>query len=99
MNYPLRENLEVYLDEATAWIRCAKCLRVLCRASENWRDSCGRKLLPPTDAGPLLKALTGHYLLEQLYCRSCGTLFNTDLVEEQKNVQQERTKPAKAETR
>jgi hypothetical protein len=44
----------------------------------------------------LLKELTGHFLLEQLYCPGCGALFNTDLVEEQKNGQEERTKPANA---
>jgi hypothetical protein len=85
MKYPLRENLEVYSDESEAWIRCTKCLRVLCRASENWRDSCARKLSPPTQAGPLLKDLTGHFLLEQLCCPGCSALFNTDLVEEQQN--------------
>jgi hypothetical protein len=35
----------------------------------------------------LLKELTGHFLLEQLHCPGCGALFNTDLVEEQKNGQ------------
>ena len=96
MNHPLRENLEVYSDESNAWIRCTKCLGILCRASENWRNFCARSLSPPTQAGPLLKELTGHFLLEQLCCPGCGALFNTDLVEEQKNGQEERTKPAKA---
>ena len=96
MNHPLRENLEVYADQASELIRCTQCLRVLCRANENWRDSCARRLSPPTQAGPLLKELVGHFLLEQLYCPGCGALFNTALVEEQKNGQEERTKPAKA---
>jgi hypothetical protein len=96
MNHPLRENLEVYTDQGDAWIRCTKCLRVLCDATENWRDSCARKLSAPTDAGPLLKELTGQFLLEQLCCPGCGALFNTDLVEEQKNGPEQRSKPAKA---
>jgi hypothetical protein len=85
MNHPLRENLEVYTDQENAWIRCTECHRVLCPSSENWRTSCARGLSPPTQAGPLLKDLTGHFLLEQLCCPSCGALFNTDLVEEPKN--------------
>jgi len=31
-----------------------------------------------------MKELVGHFLLEQLYCPSCGVLLNTDLVEEKK---------------
>jgi phage FluMu protein Com len=96
MNYPLREKLEVYSEATSKWIRCTQCLRVLCRSSENWKDSCLRRLLPPTRAGPLLKELSGQYLLEQLYCPGCGALFNTDLVEEQKDAQEERTQQAEA---
>jgi hypothetical protein len=43
-----------------------------------------------------MKELVGHFVLEQLYCPGCGALFNTDLVEEQKDGQEERAKPAKA---
>jgi hypothetical protein len=43
-----------------------------------------------------MKELTVHFVLEQLYCPGCGALFNTDLVEEEKNGEQNRTKPAKA---
>ena len=92
MNYPLRQNLEVYSGQ----IRCTQCRRVLCRSSENWKGACSRRLAPPTQAGPLMKELTGHLVLEQLYCPGCGALFNTDLVEEEKNGEQNRTKPAKA---
>jgi hypothetical protein len=92
MNYPLRQNLEVYAGQ----IRCTQCRRVLCRSSENWKDACIRSLSPPTQAGPLMKELAGHFVLEQLYCPGCGALFNTDLVEEKKNGEQNRAEPAKA---
>jgi ribosomal protein S27E len=85
MKHPLRENLEVYSDASNAWIRCTRCGHVLCQSTENWREFSGRRLSPPTDAGTLLKDLTGQFLLEQLYCPGCGALFNTDLVEEPKN--------------
>jgi hypothetical protein len=85
MNHPLRENLEIYSDQEKEWVRCTKCRRVLCRANENWREFSARRLSPPTDAGTLLKDLMGQFLLEQLYCPGCGALFNTELVEEQKN--------------
>ena len=96
MNHSLRENLEVYSDQANGWIRCTQCLRVLCRSDENWRDACTRRLASPIQAGPLMKELVGHFVLEQLYCAGCGALFNTELVEEHKDGQEERAKPAKA---
>jgi hypothetical protein len=96
MNYPLREKLEVYSDHTREWIRCTRCLRVLCPSNENWRDVCLRTLAPPTHAGPLMEELVGHFALEQLYCPGCGALFNTELVEEQKHAQGERAKSAKA---
>ena len=42
-----------------------------------------------------MKELVGHFVLEQLYCAGCGALFNTELVEEPKDGQEERAKPAK----
>jgi uncharacterized C2H2 Zn-finger protein len=96
MNHPLREKLEVYSDQAGAWIRCTRCLSVICRSNDNWRDACTRSLASPIQAGPLMKELVGHFVLEQLYCPGCGALFNTELVEEQKNAQEGRAKQAKA---
>lgn len=96
MNYPLRQNLEVYSDREGCWIRCTQCRRVLCRSSANWKDACIRRLSPPTQAGPLMKELTGHFVLEQLYCPGCGALFNTDLVEEEKNAEKQRAEQTKA---
>jgi hypothetical protein len=95
MNHPLRENLEVYSDQVGAWIRCTRCLRVLCWSEQNWRDACTRRLASPIQAGPLMKELVGHFLLEQLYCPGCDALFNTELVEEPKDGQEERAKQAK----
>jgi len=92
MNHPLRENLEVYTDGLGAWIRCTKCSQVLCRLEENWRNICRRTLLPPTKAGPLMKDLVGHFLLEQLYCPGCGALLNTEIVEEKKNGEEGQAK-------
>lgn len=82
MNHPLRENLEVYTDEGSAWIRCTKCSHVLCRSGENWKSVCRRRLVTPTKGGTLMKDLVGHFLLEQLYCPGCAVLLNTELVEE-----------------
>jgi hypothetical protein len=96
MNHPLRKNLEVCSDQAREWIRCTRCLRVLCLSDENWRDVCLRRLAPPTHAGPLMQELVGHFALEQLYCPGCGALINTELLEEPKHAQEERTQPAKA---
>jgi hypothetical protein len=31
-----------------------------------------------------MKDLVGQFLLEQLYCPSCGAVLNTDIVEEKK---------------
>ena len=96
MNHPLRQNLEVYSNKAGRWIRCTRCLRVLCPSGENWKDVCLRTLAPPTHAGPLMQELVGHFALEQLYCPGCRALFNTELVEERKDAQAERTESAKA---
>lgn len=83
MNHPLREKLEVYSDDSGVWTRCTNCLHILCRAEEDWKQPCKRRLWPPTKAGPLMKDLVGHFLLEQIYCPSCGALLNSDLVEAQ----------------
>ena len=82
MSYPLRENLEVYSDGGGQWIRCTCCSQVLCQLGEDWRKGCRRKSFPPTNAGALMSILVGHYLLEKLYCPSCGTLLESDMVKE-----------------
>jgi hypothetical protein len=84
MSHPLRENLEVVADGNGLWMRCTSCLHILCPAEEDWRQACKRKRLSPTRAGPLMKDLVGHFVLEQIYCPSCSALMNTELVEEPK---------------
>lgn len=84
MNHPLRENLEVYTDNSGTYIRCTRCLHILCPTGEDWKKASKRRLLTPTKAGPLMKDLVGLFLLEQLYCPSCGVLLSTDIVEEGK---------------
>jgi N-methylhydantoinase B len=80
-DHPLRENLEVATHSGVAWIRCAKCQHLLCPAEHDWAEACNRKLLPPAMAGESMRALEGHFVLEQLYCPSCATLFETEAVE------------------
>lgn len=81
MKHPLRENLEVYSEGDRAHIRCGKCSFALAGADGDWRKASKRKLWPPTKAGPLLSELSGQYLMEQLYCPSCGALFDSSIVE------------------
>jgi hypothetical protein len=81
MTYPFRENMEVIMDSGAEWIRCGKCSRMLCKLGESWKKRCTRRTFPPTHAGPLMSQLVGHYLLEKLYCPSCGALLDSELVE------------------
>ncbi len=82
MSYPYRENLEVLGDTSDETVRCSRCSRVLCRIDEDWKKACMRRTFPPTHAGPLMTDLEGYYLLEKLYCPSCGALLDSDLLEE-----------------
>jgi len=82
MSQPFREHMEVYPSATGKWIRCAKCLHLLCQWGEDWRAVCKRKTFSPTKAGPLMGVLVGRYLLEKLYCPSCGVLFSSDMIEE-----------------
>ena len=81
MSYPFRENMEVVADSGAQWIRCGQCSRMLCKLEDSWKERCTRRTFPPTHAGPLLSQLVGHYLLEKLYCPSCGALLDSELVE------------------
>lgn len=81
MIHPLRENLEVHTDSGEAEIRCVKCSFVLAPLDGDWREATRKKLFPPTKAGPLMTELIGQYLLEQLFCPSCGALLETNVVE------------------
>ena len=81
MSYPYRENLEVIDDSGAQWIRCRKCAQKLCKSGEDWKEHCRRRTFAPTHAGPLMNELTNKYLLEKVYCPSCGTLLNSDFIE------------------
>ena len=83
MRHPLRENLEVFDDDAGTWIRCTRCSHVFCKAEEDWRQASKSKLFPPTKAGPLMKDLVGRFLLKQLYCPGCAALLSSDIVEDE----------------
>jgi hypothetical protein len=88
MNYPFRENLEVYTDSSGQWIRCTRCLHLICRLGEDWKRSCKRRTFPPTKVGLLMNILEGHYLLEKVYCPGCGALFDSDMVEDSHDKRQ-----------
>ncbi len=85
MNHPIQANLEIATLNGTEWIRCSKCQLKHCYASEDWRQFCKVRLLPPTKAGALMDDLSGKYLLRQIYCPSCAVLLDTDFVEEDSN--------------
>jgi N-methylhydantoinase B len=77
---PLQENLEIWTENGRAWIRCARCGHVLCPAGEDWTRACGSRLLPPTNAGPLMADWLGRFLLEELHCPQCSVLLKTEVV-------------------
>jgi acetone carboxylase gamma subunit len=81
MNHPFREKLAVITDSGAQWIHCAQCSQSLCKLGDSWKKRCTRRTFPPTHAGPLMSQLVGHYLLEKLYCPSCGALLDSELVE------------------
>lgn len=81
---PLREYLEVVSHNSKARVQCVKCSYMLSQHEDSWREGCGVRQLPPTEAGPLMNDLVGHFLLEQLFCPSCGVLLDTRLVENPK---------------
>jgi len=85
---PMRENLEIVDYAGTSWIDCIKCRFRYCRADQNWREFCERRLLPPVKAGSLMSVLEGQYLLRQLYCPSCAVLVDTDFIEKQDDDQE-----------
>jgi N-methylhydantoinase B len=79
---PPSEILSVSPGDGTQRVRCKKCQEDLCELGQDWKKSCKESLLPPTEAGPLMKDMTGHFLMKQLYCPGCGIALNTELVAE-----------------
>ena len=79
MKRPFRESLELDTDSAPPRVLCARCGFVF-GGEADWRQHSHRKLSPPTAAGPLMKDLEGQFL-EQLFCPSCKTLLDSEIVE------------------
>ena len=80
MKRPFRENLELDAGSETPQVLCARCGFVF-GGEADWKQRGHRKLSPPTAAGPLMKDLEGQFLLEQLFCPSCKTLLDSEIVE------------------
>ncbi len=80
MKRPFRENLEVDAGSGTPQVVCARCGFVF-GAEAGWKQQSHRKLSPPTAAGPLMTDLEGQFLLQQLFCPSCKTLLDSEIVE------------------
>lgn len=85
ISLPLRENVEFFTDDSGTWIRCMRCLYKLSQGEDDWTKAAAMRRLPPTEAGPLMEELVGHFLLEQILCPNCYTLLDTKLVEERNN--------------
>ena len=80
MKRPFRENLEIDTALTPPQVVCARCGFTF-GAEAEWKRHGHRKLSPPTAAGPLMKDLEGQFLLEQLFCPSCKTLLDSEIVE------------------
>jgi N-methylhydantoinase B len=83
--YPPPEVVES-LQDGPKVVRCVKCRHDLGEFGQDWTGSCQVKSVLPTEAGPLMKPLSGHYRLRQCYCPSCGRLLYASLVDEGKRL-------------
>ena len=80
----LGENLDEYLNNEGAWVRCVRCGHLLCRASEDWQEAAVVRMMEPKrDA---MSQLLRPYWYRQWCCPSCGVLFETNLVTEEMTV-------------
>jgi hypothetical protein len=84
VSYPPCEVVEAPEDGGPRVVRCVKCGGELGNFGTDWTENCRVKRISPTGAGPLMKPLVGHYLLQQFYCPSCGALLQNELVEKEK---------------
>ena len=80
MKRPFRENLELDTNTDPPQVVCARCGFAF-GAEAGWKERSHRKLSPPTAAGPLMTDLEGQFLLQQLFCPSCKTLLDSEIVE------------------
>lgn len=92
LSRPPRGVVEVWTEGDKELVRCVSCKEALCRVGEDWKEPCRVKLLPPAMCGPLMAEMAGHFLLQQLYCPSCGALLATDIVEKKKAGRAKRAK-------
>ncbi len=89
VSYFPRELVEVGELGGAMVVRCVRCQGELGEFGEEWKKSCRVKRLPPTKAGPLMKELVGHFVLQQFYCPSCGALLDTTLEESEEKMEKE----------
>jgi N-methylhydantoinase B len=80
-SYPPLGVVELWEGKGRKTMRCARCKAELGKFGEAWKTGCRVMGLKPTEAGPLMKELVGHFLLRQSYCPSCGALLETSLAE------------------
>ena len=85
MKRPFRENLELDTNADPPQVVCARCGFAF-GAETDWKQNSHRKLLPPTAAGPLMTDLEGQFLLQQLFCPSCKTLLDSEIVEDDQHT-------------
>ena len=78
------------VEEWESAVRCVRCKEKLGKLGEEWKEGCRMKELMPTEAGPLMKALVGHFILQQFYCPSCGALLESSLREKDKGRRPEK---------
>lgn len=81
----VNEHLEVYTDDRGEWYRCAHCEHLLCPASQDWRERCLVRQVPPKQE-PIVSDLLGPYWFRQHCCSSCGILLETDLITKEGEV-------------
>jgi hypothetical protein len=84
MKYRLGENIEMVIDQSGGrLVQCTQCRAGLGDSPTNWQEKAKNWDLPESWAGPLMSDLGGRHHLEQLFCPSCGALFETRIKEAQ----------------
>ncbi len=74
----INENIELWTDQAKAYVRCAACHHVLSAADRDWQEACRVHLVSPR-LEPRVAELLESYSYRERCCPSCGTLLETDL--------------------
>jgi len=82
MKYRLAENVEMVVDESgSRLVQCSQCGAGLGDSPTHWLEKAKNWELSDSWAGPLMSDLGPHHRLEQLFCPSCGALFETRIKE------------------